>query len=94
MREVGENTSRRNIRTGCRLTTAHALAPALKLLKRLLHDRKGDANLQGFGVTDRWTFKSRNALGKAVTELTRAGADPDLCHAKAQNDLPVLALDI
>ena len=30
----------------------HALAPALKLLKRLLHDRKGDANLQGFGVTD------------------------------------------
>ena len=33
-------------------------------------------------------------MGKAVTELTRAGADPDLCHAKAQNDLPALALDI
>ena len=38
---------------------------ALKFFKRLLHDRKGDANLQGFRLT-RWTFKSRNALGEPV----------------------------
>ena len=34
------------------LFRAGLLAPGLKLLKRLLHDRKGDANLQGLRVTD------------------------------------------
>jgi hypothetical protein len=27
-------------------------------------------------ISARWTFKSRNALGKPVAELTRAGVDP------------------
>jgi hypothetical protein len=33
-------------------------------------------------------------LGEPAGELIGAGADPDLGHAEAQENLPVLALDI
>jgi len=39
------------------LTRAPCSAPALKPLKSLLDDRKGDANLQGFAVTDPLDFQ-------------------------------------
>jgi hypothetical protein len=35
----------------------------LKLFERLLHDRKGDANLQGFRVTDPLDFQIPERLG-------------------------------
>ena len=66
----------------------------LKVFKGLLHDRKGDANLQGFAVIDPLDFQIPESLDKPVAELTRAGVDPHLCHAEPKNDLPVQALDI
>jgi len=47
-----------------RLVSRHLmLSPSLKLLKRLLHDGKGDANLQGFAVTDPLDFQIPEHLG-------------------------------
>ena len=65
----------------------------LKLFKRLLHDRKGDAKLQGFRVTDPLDFQIPERLDEPVAELTRAGVGPHLGHAEAQGDLPVQPLD-
>jgi hypothetical protein len=39
------------------------LTPDLKLFKRLLHDSKGDANQQGFRVTDPLDFQTPERLG-------------------------------
>ena len=72
----------------------HVLSVPLKLFKRLLHDGKGDANLQGFRVADPLYLQVPERLDEPVAELTRAGVDPHLGHAEAQNDLPVQALDI
>jgi hypothetical protein len=62
------------------------LTPSLKLFKSLLHDRKGDANLQGFAVTDPLDLQIPERLDEPVAELTRAGVDPDLGHAEAQDN--------
>jgi hypothetical protein len=63
-----------------------------KTLKRLLHDSKGDANLQGFRVTDPLDFQFAESFDEPVGELIGASADPDLGHAEAQDDLPVQPL--
>jgi hypothetical protein len=47
------------------------LTPDLKLFKRLLHDSKGDANLQGFRVTDPLEFQS------SLKERSRGGMTVD-----------------
>jgi hypothetical protein len=52
------------------------------------------ARLQGFRVTDPLDFQIPKSLDEPVAELISASADPDLGHAEARNDLPVLALNI
>ena len=71
--------------------SALTLALDLKLFKSLLHDRKGDANPQGFAVPYPLDFQIPERLDELVTKLIGAGVDPDLGHAEAQGDLPVQA---